>query len=185
MLVVPPSCFAQEVLKLDNVVICIACLLSEVLDHSVCSFCSMVLQIGSPKVQGQLSPELLVINIVCWGHIIGWVTQDGYSVLFSFPGGPLLHFWSLHVCEKEVRPLKWVAHDIIVMIVVSEVVECLEKEFNCASFSSEDHRHAAFQGAIRSCLGCCCLLRGCTACSRCWSASTASAASSTSSTFTT
>src|SRR6267142_4531453 len=50
MLVMSPSCFAQEVLKLDDVVVCIAHFLPEVLDCSVCSFSPMVLQVGSPEV---------------------------------------------------------------------------------------------------------------------------------------
>src|SRR6267142_1552384 len=122
--------------------------------------------------------------IVCWGHIVGWVAQDSYSELLSFPSSPLLHFWSFHVGEKEVGPFKWVAHDIIAMIGVSEVIEGLEEEFNCASFSSEDHRHTAFQGAIGSSLGCCCW-RGCCCCCGCWCASTTTASSSSSSASTT
>src|SRR6267142_135586 len=43
MLVVPSSCFVQEGLELDNVIVHIAHLLSEVLDCSVCSLGSMVL----------------------------------------------------------------------------------------------------------------------------------------------
>src|SRR6267142_3700339 len=43
MLVTSPSCFAQEVLELDNVVVCISCLLPQILDRSVCPFSSMIL----------------------------------------------------------------------------------------------------------------------------------------------
>src|SRR6267142_1706260 len=180
MVVVSPSCFTQEVLKLDNVVVCISCLLPQILDCSVCPFGSMILRIGIPEVQGQAGPKLLIINVVCWGHLVCWVAQDGYSELLSFPSGPLLHLWSLHVCEKEVRPLKWVAHDIIAMIGISEVIESLEEEFNFASFSGEDHWHAAFQGAVGSCLGCCSWLRGCSG-SRCRSWCTTTTTSSTTS----
>src|SRR5882672_5914391 len=81
----------------------------------------------------------------------------------------------------EVGSFAWVAHDIIAMVGVSEVVEGLEEEFDCASFSGKDHRHAAFQGAVGSSLGCCC----CRCCCCCWCGSwcvstttTASASSS-------
>src|SRR5882672_293160 len=67
------------------------------------------------------------------------------------------------------------------MIGISEVIEGLEEEFNCASFSGEDHRHTAFQGAVGSSLGCGCL-RGCCCCCRCWSASTGASCSSSAST---
>src|SRR6267142_1454909 len=71
------------------------------------------------------------------------------------------------------------------MVGISEVIECLEKEFDCASFSGEDHRHAAFQGAVCSSLRCCCLLWSCSSCCRCGSTTTTSSASSSTTATTT
>src|SRR6267142_1100079 len=62
------------------------------------------------------------------------------------------------------------------MICISEVIEGLEEEFNCASFSGEDHRHTALQGTIGSW---CCSLWSCScSCSRSWSSSSTTASSS-------
>src|SRR6267142_500460 len=71
------------------------------------------------------------------------------------------------------------------MVGISEIIECLEKEFDCSSFSGEDHWHAAFQGAIRSSLRCCCLLWSCSSCCGCGSAATTSSTSSSTTTTTT
>src|SRR5882672_11064443 len=66
------------------------------------------------------------------------------------------------------------------MICISEVIEGLEEEFNHASFSGEDHRHAALQGTIGSW---CCSLWSCScSCSRSWSSSATTSTSTTTST---
>src|SRR6266850_2147391 len=69
------------------------------------------------------------------------------------------------------------------MIHISEVIEGLEEEFDCASFSSEDHRHTALQGAVGSW---CCSLWGCTCTrGRSWSSSASSSATTSATTSTT
>src|SRR6266850_3480399 len=106
-------------------------------------------------------------------HITSAKINISYSILFNLTTSYSSYFRGKKGISRNKTSF-FLLMNIIVMICISEIIESLEEEFDCASFSGEDHWHAALQGAICSCLGCCSWLRGCASCNRCWSASTTS-----------